>query len=114
MNPVDLYSDLQKKTQQLDYSVKQLRENAKKYAQAERDYRIILRKECLKLRNEGYPVGVIEKVCYGIESVANARFKRDIAEEVLNANKEAINVIKLQLRLIDNQIQREWNDGNKT
>jgi len=111
MNGVDLYTDLRKKTEHLDYSVRQLRENARKYAQAEKEYRIILRKECLKLRNEGYPVGVIEKVCYGIESVANARYKRDIAEEVLNANKEAINVIKLQLRLIDNQIQREWNDG---
>ena len=109
---VDLYGDLQRKTQHLEYSIRSLRENAKKYAQAEKEYRIILRKECLKLREEGYPVGVIDKVVYGIESVAAARFKRDIAEETLNANKEAINSIKLQLRLIDNQIAREWSDSN--
>lgn len=108
----DLYGDKERKTRQLEFSVKQLRENAKKYAQAERDYRIILRKECLKLRSEGYPVGVIDKVVYGVQEVADARFKRDIAEETLNANKEAINTIKLQLRLIDNQIQREWSNSN--
>lgn len=109
---IDLYGDKERKTNQLDWSVKQLKENAKKYAQAERDYRIILRKECLKLRKEGYPVGVIDKVVYGVQEVADARFKRDIAEEILNANKEAINTIKLQLRLIDNQIQREWTNNN--
>ena len=51
---------------------------------------------------------MIDKTCYGIPSVAEARFKRDVAETVYTANKEAINSIKLQLRLIEGQIQREW------
>ena len=51
---------------------------------------------------------MIDKTCYGIPSVAEARFKRDVAEAVYKANLEAINSIKLQMRLLENQLQREW------
>ena len=50
----------------------------------------------------------------GIPDVADARFKRDVAETVYKANFEAINSIKLQLRLIEAQIDREWNTAQKT
>ena len=105
---MDLYQGLQNKTAQLDYSVKQLRDNGTAYAQAERDYKVLLRSECLRLRDEGMAVGMIDKTCYGIPSVAEARFKRDVAEAVYKANQEAINSIKLQMRLIESQLQREW------
>lgn len=104
----DLYQELQQKTKELEVSIKQLRKSGTAYAEAERDYKIILRKECLKLRSEGEAIGMIDKTCYGIPSVADARFKRDVAETVYTANKEAINSIKLQLRLLEGQIQREW------
>ena len=105
---VDLYRDLQKKTQQLEYSVKSIAENKKKYAQAERDYKILLRKTCLQMRADGYPIGLIDKCCYGVPEVAEARLRRDIAEGVVESNMEAINMIKLQLRIINDQIAREW------
>lgn len=53
-------------------------------------------------------IGMIDKTCYGIPVVAEARFKRDVAKTVYTANLEAINSIKLQMRLIENQIQREY------
>jgi len=105
---MELYEELQRKTLQLDYSVKQLRENGTKYAQAEKDYKILLRQECLKLRDEGMAIGMIDKTCYGIPSVAEARFNRDIAEAVYKANQESVNTIKLEMRLIEGQINREW------
>lgn len=105
---MDLYDELQKKTNQLDVCVKKLRENGTDYAQAERDYKVLLRSECLKLRDEGMAVGMIDKTCYGIPSVAEARFRRDVAEAVYKANQEAINSLKLQMRLIEAQISREW------
>lgn len=105
---MELYEELQQKTTQLDYSVKQLRENGTNYAQAEKDYKILLRQECLKLRDEGMAIGMIDKTCYGIPSVAEARFRRDVAEAVYKANQEAINSIKLQMRLLEGQISREW------
>lgn len=105
---MELYQEMQQKITQLDYSVKQLRENGTAYAQAERDYKVLLRQECLKLRDEGMAIGMIDKTCYGIPSVAEARFRRDVSEAVYKANQEAINSIKLQLRLLDAQISREW------
>ena len=69
-----------------------------------------LREECLKLRDDGMAIGMIDKTCYGIPKVAEARFKRDVAEAVYKANMEAINSIKLNLRLIESQLQREWSN----
>ena len=105
---MELYLQMQTKERQLDASVKQLRHTGEAYAQAERDYKVLLRQECLKLRDDGMAIGMIDKTCYGIPSVAEARFKRDVAEAVYKANLEAINSIKLQLRLLEAQISREW------
>ena len=109
---MELYQELQTKTRQLEASIRQLRQNGTAYAQAEMEYKMLLRQECLKLRDEGMAIGMIDKTCYGIPTVAEARFKRDVAETVYKANQEAINSIKLQLRLIENQISREWGQAN--
>ena len=106
---MDLFNELQSKTKELEISIKSLRQSGTNYAQAEKDYKVLLRQECLKLRDEGMAIGMIDKTCYGIPSVAEARFKRDVAEVVYKANLEAINSIKLQMRLIENQLQREYN-----
>ena len=105
---MDLMNDLQFKIKQLAKSVLDLRENGTQYAKAERDYKILLRQECLKLRDEGMAIGMIDKTCYGIPSVAEARYLRDVAKTVYEANIEAINSLKLQLRLIESQINREF------
>lgn len=109
---MELYQELTTKTRQLEASIRQLRQNGTAYAQAEMEYKMLLRQECLKLRDEGMAIGMIDKTCYGIPAVAEARFKRDVAETVYKANQEAINSIKLQLRLIENQISREWGQAN--
>lgn len=108
----DLFEELQSKTKQLEMSIRQLRKSGTDYAEAERAYKILLRQECLKLRDAGMPIGLIDKTCYGIPQVAEARFHRDVCEAVYKANLEAINSIKLQLRLIDAQLQREWGATN--
>lgn len=105
---MELYNELEMKTKQLETSMRQLRHSGTEYAQAERDYKILLRSECLKLRDEGMAIGMIDKTCYGIPSVAEARFRRDVAESVYKANQEAINVFKLEIRLIEAQLSREW------
>lgn len=104
----DLYTEIQEKTKLLEASLKELRKSGTTYAQAEKDYKILLRQECLKLRDDGMAIGMIDKTCYGIPSVAEARFKRDVAQTIYTANQEAINTLKLQLRLLENQLQREW------
>lgn len=104
----DLYQQIESKNRELQQSVKLLRKIGTDFATAERDYKVLLRQEILKLRDEGVAVGVIDKICYGIPSVADARFKRDVAEVTYKANLEFINSTKLQLRLLEEQLKREW------
>lgn len=105
---MDLLNELNYKTQQLSLSLKKLSENGSEYAKCEKEYKILLRQEVLKLRNEGEAIGVIQLTCYGIPSVAEARFKRDVSEAIYRANQEAINTLKLEIRLIESQLQREY------
>ena len=105
----DLYTELQEKTKQLEVSIKQLRKSGTAFAEAERAYKVLLRAECLRLRDEGMAIGMIDKTCYGLKTVADARFNRDVKKTIYEANMEAIQSIKLQMRLIEGQLNREWN-----
>jgi hypothetical protein len=96
------------KQRQLDASVRELRQSGTALAEAERAYKIKLREECLRLKGQGMAVTLIDKVCYGIPSVAELRFRRDCAETVYRANQDAINALKLEMRIIESQLQREW------
>lgn len=106
----DLMNSLKAYSEALDESVRRLRRNGETLAQAEKDYKILLRQEVLKLRDEGMAVGVIDKTIYGVPSVAEARFKRDVADAIYRANQEHINATKLHLRIIESQINREWSN----
>ena len=92
----------------MDVCIRKLRSTGREFAEAERAYKMELARVCMQLKSEGMAIGLIDKVCYGIQSVADLRFKRDLAETVYKANLEAINSIKLQCRLIEEQIKREW------
>lgn len=110
---MDLYNELQKKINELNISIKKLRETGTEYAEAEKEYKITLRNEALKLRAEkNMPVTLIQQVVYGVPEVAEKRFKRDVKEAVYKANMEAINVFKLQIRIIESQLQREYGNIN--
>lgn len=105
---MDLYLEIQQLVQKLEISIKTLRKSGTAYAEAERDYKITLRQEALKLRDSDMAVGMINLTVYGIQAVADARFKRDVAEAVYTANKEAILATKLEIRVLENQLSREW------
>lgn len=107
----DLFNELQQKIKELNISIKKLRETGTEFAEAEKDYKITLRQEALKLRAEkGMPVTLIQQVVYGIPEVAEKRFQRDVKEAIYQANQEAINSTKLQIRVIESQLSREWNN----
>lgn len=108
MADYDLWSEIQSKTRQLDYSVKELRKSGTAYAEAERAYKIKLRETALRLRSQDMAVGMISMTVYGVPEVAELRFKRDCCEAVYKANVEAINAIKLEIRIINEQLSREW------
>lgn len=107
---MDLLNELNNLESQLDYSIKQLRTNGTIFAEAEKNYKIAVNKRALQLRDEKMPVTLIQTVIYGYEDIALLRFQRDSAEVVYNANQEAINSIKLRMRILSSQIEREWNN----
>lgn len=59
----------------------------------------------------GVPVTLIQQVIYGYEEIANLRFQRDVAEVKYKSNQEFINTIKLQIRILESQLSREY--GNE-
>lgn len=110
---MDLYNEILAKNKELTTSIKMLRENGTKLAEAERKYKIKLRQEALKLREDKkLPVTLIAQIIYGVPEVADLRFERDVAEAMYNANQEHINTTKLQIRILESQLDREWHSGN--
>ena len=111
---MDLFEQITKLTNELDISVKQLRKSGTDLAEAERKYKICLRQEALKLRAEkNMPVTLINQIIYGVQEVANLRFDRDVKEAVYQANLESINSTKLKLRILENQLNREYGLAGK-
>lgn len=106
---MDLFQEITRLTNELDISVRQLRKSGTDLADAERKYKICLRQEALKLRAEkNMPVTLINQIIYGVQEVANLRFDRDVKEAVYQANLESINSTKLKLRILENQLNREY------
>ena len=108
----DLIQEIQAKTNQLDASVRSLRLTGTEYAEAYMNYRIKLAEELIKLRDEGMPVTMAYDVARGKPGIARLKFNEICKEAVYKANQEAINSTKLQIKILDNQIQREWS-GNE-
>jgi hypothetical protein len=72
------------------------------------DYRIALAEKILIERDKGTPVTIISDVCRGDRKIARLKFERDVAEVVYKSALEAINILKLQVKVLDEQIGREW------
>ncbi len=103
-----MWNEIEDKNKRLDGDIGELKKNGYDLAYKERDYKIALCKKALELKDSGMPVTLINLVIYGIDNIANLRCARDIAQVTYNATQEDINATKLQLRLIENQISREW------
>jgi hypothetical protein len=107
---MDLVHELQSKMSELTTSLKLLRENGQRLAQSEHDYKVALSIEALRLRDGGMAIGMIDKVIYGLPEIARLRMKRDVAQTMYDANQEHLNVTKLQMRIIEGQLKREWGE----
>lgn len=108
---MDLINDIQMLMDELTISIKKLRQTGNALAEAEKDYKITLRQEALKLRvDQDMPVTLINQIIFGVPEVAEKRYKRDIAETMYQTNQEHINATKLKLRLLESQLSREWSN----
>ena len=105
---MDLFNDIQELTKKLSCAIKQMEKYGKELAKAESDYKITLRQEALKLRASNTAVTLINQIIYGVEEVAKKRLKRDISSTMYDTNREYINTLKLKIRILESQLQREW------
>lgn len=109
---MDLLNELQMKQKELDIAIKSLRKTGQDYAKAYTDYRVALAKELLVLKNEGYAITLAGDIARGKPEIAHLKFEEISKEAIYKANQESINASKLQIRIIESQLNREWNNTN--
>lgn len=110
MDLLNMLTDLQK---QLDFSVKELRNSGKNYAEAYTNYRIALAQELVKLRDKNIPVTLCSDLARGNGEVARKKFQEISTEAIYKANLESINSLKLRIKIIQSQIEKEWCNSNE-
>lgn len=109
---MDLYNEIQEKSRLLDNSVKMLRKTGSEYAKAYTDYRVALAKELMILKNEGYAITLAGDIARGKPEIARLKFEEISKEAIYKANLESINVLKLQIKILENQIEREYGNND--
>lgn len=107
---MDLYNELNNLISKLDVSVKSLRKTGSEYAKAYTDYRVALAKELMILKEEGYAITLAGDIARGKPEIAKLKFKEISTEAIYKANQEAINSTKLQIKIIQEQLNKEWSN----
>lgn len=107
---MDLYNELNNLISKLDVSVKSLRKTGSEYAKAYTDYRVALAKELVRLKDDGMAVTIAYDVARGKPEIAKLKFNEIATEAIYKANQEAINSTKLQIKIIQEQLNKEWSN----
>lgn len=109
---MDLINELMNLTKELDIQVKNLANTGKEYAEAYTKYRVKLAQELVKVRKDGTPVTLCSDLARGNIDVARAKFQEISKEAIYKANLESINAIKLRIKVITNQLDKEYTNVN--
>lgn len=110
---MDLVNELNNLSNKLSLSIKSLIKTGKDYAKAYTDYRVALAKELVRLKDDGMAVTIAYDVARGKPEIAKLKFNEIANEAVYKANLEAINSTKLQIKIIQNQIDKEWGNNER-
>lgn len=104
------FNDLERLIADLNVSVRALRTTGEQYAKAYTEYREELSKELLKVREEGIPASMCSDIARGRPHIAKAKFNEICKEAIYKANQESINAIKLEIKILNEQIAREMGE----
>lgn len=105
---MDLFNELQEKTKKLDNAIRLLKKTGSDYAKAYTEYRMALAKELVILKNDGYAITLAGDIARGKPEIAHLKFKEISCEAIYKANLESINATKLEIKIIQEQINKEW------
>lgn len=99
---------LQELNNYLTMALTEYKKRGKEYAEAYKNYRILLSQELLKLRAEGMPVTIAYDIARGTENVAKAKEQEIITECLYKSCQEAINTYKLQIKILQENINKDY------
>lgn len=105
---MDLLQKMWELNELLTKALEQYKQRGREYATAYRTYRVLVAKELLRLKADGMPVTIAYDVARGNEEVADAKEKEIIAESLYKSCQEAINTYKLQIKILQEQINKEY------
>lgn len=106
-NP-DLIENQMTLTKRCNRLIVDMAKEGEAYARAEYAYQVQKNMTAYRLQEEGVTSTMMNNIIKGEAEVAELMLKRDLAKAKYEAIKEAINIVKLQMRMTDSQINREW------
>jgi hypothetical protein len=105
---IELINEMLDKTNQMTGVITELKKRGRKMAETEADYRSALAQKILQLRAESFPVTIMNDVCRGDREVARLRLQRDIAKTEYEVASEMLQVLKLQIRVLQAEVERDF------
>lgn len=105
---IELFQELQTKLDLLEAYTKERRSCGIDLAEKERAYKVAKAKKILELRDKKVPVTIIGDLVMGTPEIARLRFERDCAEVLYSSSFDAINSLKLNIRVLENELDREY------
>lgn len=110
---MDTITELMQKTADLPRCVADMRKAGTELADAEQAYRIEKALRILAYREAGYPATYIIDLAKGERRVSELMHDRDVASIMWESSREALNVCKLQVRVLEAQAEREWSNAHR-
>lgn len=104
----DLVEDLLEDRRTMKKAARALKERGVALARAEAEYQSAKHRRALEMKAEGIAATMIGLLIKGDPAVAVKMFERDCARVEYESAQEALNVYKLDARLLEAQIDREW------
>ena len=108
---MELLIEMNKLKELLNAALGEFKIRGMAYAKAYSNYRKMLAQELLKLKAEGMPVTIAYDIARGTEPIANAKEQEIITECLYKSCQEAINSYKLQIKILQEQIEKEYTNN---
>lgn len=106
MDGLKAINELNELTARAKNAVVRLRKTGIDLAEKDARYREAIATEMLKLKEQGCQATIMEKLAIGTHHVKKR--DKDIAEVEYKATQEELYNLRLQIRVLENQIKMEW------
>lgn len=104
----DLFTEILERLDLCEERVSQMRAASVQWAENKAAYRKGIRRATLEERANGTPATITGDLVRGRDDIADLGIARDCAEANARAFQEEININKLRVRVLKEQLDREW------